>query len=90
MQILMANYWTQLGDPNGIAKGRTGGAKRDCNLIRRTISNNWTTQSSQGLNLQPKNIHGGNQDSRYIHSRGWTYLTSVGREGGLMSSLGRF
>lgn len=36
------------------------GAEGDYNPIgRTTISTNWIPQSSQGLNYQPKNIHGG-------------------------------
>ena len=64
--------------------GRTEGAEGDCNPTGRTISTNWTTQSSQGLNHQSKSIQGGTQDSSYICSRGWSYLTSMGGEGGLM------
>jgi hypothetical protein len=37
MQILTANYWTVPRDPNGRARGRTEGAKWDCNSIGRTI-----------------------------------------------------
>ena len=84
MQILTANHQTEPGDPNGRDRGRTEGAEGVCNTIGRTISTNQTTQSSQGLNHQPKSIHGGNHDSRYICSRGWPYLTSVGGEEGLM------
>ena len=39
------------------------------------------TQSFQGLDHQPKSIHGGIHDSRYLCSRGWPYLTSMGGEG---------
>jgi hypothetical protein len=42
-----------LNGPNGRARGRTEGAEGDCNPIGR-ISTNWTTQSSQWLNHQPK------------------------------------
>jgi hypothetical protein len=37
-----------------------------------------SSQSSQGLNNQPKNIHGGIHGSSYICSRGWYYLASMG------------
>jgi hypothetical protein len=70
--------------PNGRAKGRTEGAERDCNTIRKTISTNWTTHSSQRLNHQPKSIHIWSQDSRYVLSRGWSYLALMGGEEGLM------
>jgi hypothetical protein len=75
---------TEPRNPNERARGRTERAEEDCNPIRRTVSTNWNTQRSQGLNHQPKIIHGGSQDSRYMCSRGWPYLTSIGREGGLM------
>ena len=52
------------------------------NFPARTISTNWTTQSSQGLIYQPKSIYGGSQDSRYICSIEWPYLASMG--GGLL------
>jgi hypothetical protein len=38
MQILTANHWTELVDPNGGVRGRTEAAEGDCNCIRRTIS----------------------------------------------------
>ena len=50
-----------------------------CNLIRRTISTNWTTQNSQGQNYQAESTHGGSRGSRYI-CRGRPYLASMGRE----------
>ena len=74
MQTLIANHWTELVDPNG----RTEGAEHDCKPIgRTTISTNWVTQSSQGLNHQPKSIHGGIHGSRYICNRRWPYLASM-------------
>ena len=36
-----------------------------------------TTRSSQGLNHQPKNIHGGIHGSSYMCSIGWPYLASM-------------
>jgi hypothetical protein len=58
MQILTANHWTEPRDPSGRVR-ETEGAEGDCNPIgRTTISTNQTTQSSQGLNHQPKSIHG--------------------------------
>jgi hypothetical protein len=50
---------------------RTEGAEEDCNPIRITVSISWTTQSSQGLNQQPKSILRRSQDSSYICSREW-------------------
>jgi hypothetical protein len=52
-------------------------AEGNGNPIERTISTNWMPQSSQGLNHQPKSTHEG---SRYICSRGLTYLASIGGE----------
>ena len=43
-------------------------------------STNQSTQSSQGLNHQPKSTHGGTHGSSYICSRGLPCLTSVGGE----------
>jgi hypothetical protein len=74
MQILTANPWTKPGNPNGRVKGRTEGAEGVCNPIgRTTISTNQTPQSSQGLNHQPKSIHGLVHDSSYICSRELPY-----------------
>jgi hypothetical protein len=56
MQIFIASHLFEPGDLYGRAWGRTEGAEGDCNPIRRTISTNWTTQSTQGLNHQPKSI----------------------------------
>jgi hypothetical protein len=33
MQILIANYRTEPGNPNGTVKGRTEGVEGDCNFI---------------------------------------------------------
>ena len=52
MQILIANYWTESGDPDGRTGGRIEGAKGDCNpIVRAIVSTNWT-QSSQGLTFK--------------------------------------
>ena len=54
-----ANHWTQARDHNGRVRGMAKGAEGDCNPISRTtVSTRQTTQSSQGLNHQPKSIHG--------------------------------
>jgi hypothetical protein len=65
--ILTLNHQTASGDPNARARGRTKGAEGDCNLIGRTISTNWITQSSQRLNHQPKSTHGGSRMYIYIY-----------------------
>jgi hypothetical protein len=64
-----ANHGTEPRDSKGRARGRAEVAERDCNPIGRAISTNWTTQNSQGLNYQPKIIHGGIHGSSYICSR---------------------
>jgi hypothetical protein len=82
MQILTANHWTELGDPNGKVRGRTKGSERDYNFIgRTTISTNGTSpQSSQGLNHHPKRIYGLVHSSSYVWSRGLPHLASVREE----------
>jgi hypothetical protein len=63
-------------------RGRTERAEEDCNPIgRTTVTVNWTPQSSQGLNHQPKSKHGGTHGSSCICCRGWPYLINV--RGGL-------
>ena len=47
---------------------------------RTTISTNQSSQSSQGLNYQPKNTHGGTHGSSDICSRGWLCWTSKAGE----------
>jgi hypothetical protein len=76
-----ANQHTEPEDTNGGVRGRTKEAEGDCNTIGRTISVNWTTQSSQGLNHHLKSTHGGSHSSRYICSRGWPSLTTMGGGG---------
>jgi hypothetical protein len=66
MKILTDKHQTELWDPNGRARGRTEGMEGDCNPIRRTISTNLTNQTSQGLNQQPKGMHGWICGSRYM------------------------
>jgi hypothetical protein len=58
--------------PNGGARERTQGAEGVCSPTEgRTILTNQYPQSSQGLNHQPKDTHGGTHDSSHICSRGW-------------------
>jgi hypothetical protein len=40
-----------------IFRGRTKGTEGDCSPLGRTISTNQATQSSQGLNHQPRSTH---------------------------------
>jgi hypothetical protein len=67
-----------------LEKGLKEISERLCNPIQRTtISNNQTTplsQSSQGVNQQPKSVHGGAYGFSTICSRGWPCLTSIGGE----------
>jgi hypothetical protein len=52
-----------------------------CNLIGRiTVSNNQTPQSSQGLNNQPKSIHGVTHGPSHICRRGCPCQASKGKE----------
>jgi hypothetical protein len=54
MQMLAANYRTKHGNLNGGVRGRTEEVEGVCHTIGRTISTNQNSQSSQGLNHQPK------------------------------------
>jgi len=78
--MLGANHQTELRDPGGGAGRRTEGAEGDSNPIGRITSAGQTTQCFQGLDHQPRSVQGGIHDSRFIGSRQWPYLTSVGRE----------
>jgi hypothetical protein len=42
MQIVIANHWTETGDPSGRLKGGTEGGEGDCNPIGKTMSINQT------------------------------------------------
>jgi hypothetical protein len=68
--MLTAIHWTEHRDPND-------GAREGLQLLRR---NNQYPQSSQGLNHQLKNTHGGTHGSSCISSRGWPSQSSMGRE----------
>ena len=56
------------------ARERTEGAEGVCKPIGGTTS---TNQSSQGLNHQQRNTHGGTHGSSCIHSRGWPCQASM-------------
>jgi hypothetical protein len=61
MRMCTAKYWTEHGNPNGEVRSMIIGAEGVCNLIgRTTISINQAplSQSSQGINHQPKNTQG--------------------------------
>jgi len=78
MRMLAANHQTEHRNSNGGVRERTEGAEGVCNPIGKTIiSTNQTTQSSQGLNHQPKSTHGGTHGSSCICSRGWHCLAST-------------
>ena len=36
MRMLKVNHWNEYGDPNGRVRGRTEGAKENCNPIGKT------------------------------------------------------
>jgi hypothetical protein len=81
--MLTAIHWTdpQWRIPNEEARERTQGAEGVCSSIGGiTIWTNQYHQSSQGLNHQPKNTHGGTHGSSCICSRGWPSRTLMGRE----------
>ena len=78
--MLTANHLTEHWDANGEVRGRTKGAEGVCNPLRTKISTNQIPQSSQGLNHQPKSIHGGTNGSSYICNREWHYLATMGRK----------
>jgi hypothetical protein len=79
--ILTAIHWTEHRIPNEGARERTQGAEGVCSPIGGTTM--WTsqyTQSSQGLNHQPKSTHGVTHGSSCICNRGWPSRTSRGGE----------
>jgi len=78
--MLAANHQNELRTLVGTLGERIGGVEGDCNFIGRTVSAGWTTLCSQGLDHQPRSVQGGIYASRYICSRGWPCLTSMGRE----------
>jgi hypothetical protein len=50
MNTFIANHQTESVEPTGRDTERTEGAKGDYNIIERTISTYWTTQSSSKRN----------------------------------------
>jgi hypothetical protein len=79
--MLTVIHWTEHRFLKEGARGRTQGAEGVCSPIGGgTIWTNLYSQSSQGLNHQPKNTDGGNQGSSCICSRGWPSRSSMGRE----------
>jgi hypothetical protein len=76
--MLTANHWTEHRFPNGGVRERTHGVEGVCNPIGgTTILTNHTTQSSLGLNHQPKSTHGWTHGSSHICSRVWPCWTSM-------------
>jgi hypothetical protein len=89
MWMLRSNHQTELRDPGCGAGRRTGGAEGDCKAIGRIISTGWTTQCFQGLDHQPRSAQEGIHGSRYIGSREWPCLKSMGGEAlGLVEEVG--
>ena len=80
MWMLGANHQTELREPDGGAGGKTGRVEGDCNPLGGAMLAGGSTQCSKGLDHQPRSIWGGIHGSRYICSRGWFCLTSMGRE----------
>jgi hypothetical protein len=69
--------WTNHGVPNGGAKESAKGAEGVYSSIGGT---NQYSQSSQGLNHQPKSTHGRTHGSSRICSTEWPCRTSMGEE----------
>jgi hypothetical protein len=80
MAMLGADYQTELRE-HGVGAGRTGGAEGDCYPIKRTTKAGLTTQFSQSIDNQPRNVSGGIHGSRQIDSRYMALLNSNGRGG---------
>jgi hypothetical protein len=79
--MLTVIHWMEHRVPNEGARESTQGAEGVCSPIgRTTVWTNQYTQSSQGLNHQPKSTHGGTHGSSCICSRGWPSRTSMGWE----------
>jgi hypothetical protein len=79
--MFSANYWTEHRIHNEGARESTQGAEGVCSPIGgTTIWTNQYPQSFQGLNHQPKSIHGQTHGSSCICSRGWPCGISMGRE----------
>jgi hypothetical protein len=79
--MLTAIHWPKHRVPNEGARERTQGAEGVCSLLGGTTI--WTSQYSQsspGLNHQPKKTYGGSHGSSCICSRGWLSWSSMGGE----------
>ena len=75
--MLAANHWAECG---GVAKG-TEGAEGVCSpMVEVTVSTGQTSLSSQGLDHQPKNTHGGTHGAGHICGRVWPCWSSMGGE----------
>jgi hypothetical protein len=79
--MLAAKHWTGRGIPDGGVGEVTEGVERLSSPMEgATVSTSQTPQKSQGLDHQPKIIHGGTHASGRICGRGWPCWTSVGGE----------
>ena len=76
--MLTANHWTDHRALNGVVRKRTEVAEGVCNPTGRTTLS--TSQSSQGLNHQPRGTHRGIHGSSCICSRRWPCGASMGEE----------
>lgn len=77
MVTLTANHWNEVSDPYRRVRGRTGGAKEDCNLIGRpTVSINLDTLELP--ETKSMSIHGLVSGPWSICCRGLPYLTLAG------------
>jgi hypothetical protein len=79
-RMLTAIHWTEHRNPNEGAGESTQGAEGVFIPIGGTTWTSQYPQSSQGLNNQPKSIHGGTHGSSCRCSRGWSSRTSMGED----------
>jgi len=77
--MLAVNHGLITGTPMEMLREEAEGAVGVCSPIgRTTMSTNQTPHSSQGINHQPMNTHGGTHDSSHICSRGWHCPALIG------------
>ena len=79
--MLSTKHWTEHGVHSGGVRERTEGDEMVCSPVGgTTISTKQISQSSQGLNHQPKSTNGATYASSHIRSRGRPCGTSIGGE----------
>ena len=78
--MLTAIHWLEHRVPNEGARESTQGVEGVCSPIGGQQYEYQYSQSSQGLNHQPKSTRGGTHGSSFICSREWPSRPSMGRE----------